>query len=576
MRNTKCFDDVSIIQRISLWVLITIGIETVLYYADWWLQPQHRRSIFFFLLLTLAVFHGLYRSLINWFYFLFIKGTVPREAAAGKTVDVFTTAMPGEPYAMYEKTLAAITTMRYPHQSWLLDGGNDPSLRKLCESLGIEHVDCRNITGAKAGKINYTLERSRGEFVLVIDPDHIPRPDFLDQVIGQFDDPDVGFVQVVQGYYNQDESMVARAGAEQTYSFYSPTMMGMNGLGTTVAIGANCTFRRKALESIGGHAVDLAEDLVTSLRLHAQGWKSIYVPQRLSLGLNPADLHSYFKQQLKWSTGMFNAFFGEYFRLFTRFRFTQKLHYFFAGTYYFDGLAAAIMSLLPIVFLFFGLWAIEMDLGEFLLHVLPYGAMTFFIAWYVQRWYRHPSEKGLLWRGMFLKKGSWPIYLLGLFYCITRTKVPYLPTPKTTERGIFTNLVVPRLIMPVSGVFEFTGFWNSGTVSMLVLASIALGVLTYLALNITKLRSEDSFIGGEKMQERANYPVTEFYKTFSEFRFLSFMYRKAQDKWFDVYELSKQFVLMMSHKLSEAHTGVLPGYILWVVAGLIIMLLIMI
>jgi multicomponent Na+:H+ antiporter subunit A len=143
--------------------------------------------------------------------------------------------------------------------------------------------------------------------------------------------------------------------------------------------------------------------------------------------------------------------------------------------------------------------------------------------------------------------------------------------------GVFaTNLVVPRLIMPVSEAFEFTGFWDSGTVSLLVLASFAVGVITYLALNIKKLRAEDSFIGGEKMQEKANYQTTEFYKTFSEFRFLSFMYRKAQDKWFDIYELSKQFVLWMSHKLSEAHTGVLPGYVLWVVAGLIIMLLIMI
>jgi multicomponent Na+:H+ antiporter subunit A len=54
------------------------------------------------------------------------------------------------------------------------------------------------------------------------------------------------------------------------------------------------------------------------------------------------------------------------------------------------------------------------------------------------------------------------------------------------------------------------------------------------------------------------------------------MYKKAEEKWFDIYELSKQFVLWVSHQFSEAHTGVLPGYILWVFAGLIIMLLIMI
>ena len=35
------------------------------------------------------------------------------------------------------------------------------------------------------------------------------------------------------------------------------------------------------------------------------------------------------------------------------------------------------------------------------------------------------------------------------------------------------------------------------------------------------------------------------------------MYKKAEEKWFDIYDLSKQFVLWLSHQLSEAHTGVL-------------------
>ena len=143
--------------------------------------------------------------------------------------------------------------------------------------------------------------------------------------------------------------------------------------------------------------------------------------------------------------------------------------------------------------------------------------------------------------------------------------------------GVFaTNIVVPQLIMPASGIFKFTGFWNSGFVSLLVLSSIVIGIITYLALNIKKLRSEENFIGGEKIHDQTGYPTPEFYKTFNEFRFLSFMYKKAQDKWFDLYDLSKQFVLWLSHKLSEAHTGVLPGYVIWVFAGLIIMLLIMI
>jgi multicomponent Na+:H+ antiporter subunit A len=143
--------------------------------------------------------------------------------------------------------------------------------------------------------------------------------------------------------------------------------------------------------------------------------------------------------------------------------------------------------------------------------------------------------------------------------------------------GVFaTNFIVPKLFMPISGNFVFTGFWNSGFVSMLVLASFLIGLIIYLVFNIKRFRTEDNFIGGERFQEQTSYPATEFYKTFSEFRFFSVMYKRAREKWFDIYDLGKEFVLWLSHKLSEAHTGVLPDYVIWVFAGLIVMLLIMI
>jgi formate hydrogenlyase subunit 3/multisubunit Na+/H+ antiporter MnhD subunit len=107
-----------------------------------------------------------------------------------------------------------------------------------------------------------------------------------------------------------------------------------------------------------------------------------------------------------------------------------------------------------------------------------------------------------------------PLTVLSLF-CITA--------------GIFaTDIVVPKLLMPVSGEFQFTGFWNSSLVSLLVLASFVLGGIIYLATRLRKLRTEDSFIGGEKLQGETGYPTTEFYKTISELGFFSWMYKKAE------------------------------------------------
>ena len=99
-------------------------------------------------------------------------------------------------------------------------------------------------------------------------------------------------------------------------------------------------------------------------------------------------------------------------------------------------------------------------------------------------------------------------------------------------------------------------------VSSLVIVSILAGIIVYLSLNIKKFRTEDSFIGGERIQDRTQYPTTEFYKTLGEFRFLSTIYKKAEEKWFDIYDLCRSFVLWVSHLFSEAHTGVLSGYII--------------
>jgi formate hydrogenlyase subunit 3/multisubunit Na+/H+ antiporter MnhD subunit len=143
--------------------------------------------------------------------------------------------------------------------------------------------------------------------------------------------------------------------------------------------------------------------------------------------------------------------------------------------------------------------------------------------------------------------------------------------------GVFaTGFIVPKLFMPVSGVFQFTGIWNSSFVSFLVLISIILGIVIYLITSTKRFRTEDSFIGGEKTQDETSFSTTEFYKTITEFPAFSWIYRKAEERWFDIYELSKQFVLRLSHELSEAHTGILTGYVIWVFAGVIIMLLIMI
>ncbi len=463
--------------RILFAILTILAIEAALYWADYWFFGGHRVNIFLFILLSYAVFRGVVRSVISWIFFQFIAIPSLHTSTTHRTVDIFTTAMPGEPCDMFRTTLIAMQKITHPHTSYLLDGSDDPQLKSLCSELGVGHINCKGVPGAKAGKINYCLKNfSKAELVLVLDPDHIPEPDFLDRTLPYFNDEKVGFVQVVQAYYNADKNVVAHAAAEQGFGFYGPLQMGLSGLDSAIAIGANCTFRRAALDSIDGHAVHLAEDACTSLRLHAAGWKGRYVPYRASYGLVPEDLASFFKQQIKWAKGMFDLLLHEYPKAFFNLNIQQKIYYLFAGTFYLNGAVTLLTIILPVIFIFFKIYAIEMPISGYFLHITPYVIASLMLSMYIQRWYSAPQEKGFPWRSMFLEKGTWHIYTLALFYSLTGKNIVWIPTPKSGSEKTSITLVLPHIIaillscMSIAFVLTTYPRIDSGTQLMMVFA----------------------------------------------------------------------------------------------------------
>jgi len=477
-------------ERLVLAVLLFLGLQSVVYFGQWWFRLDHVNNVALFILLSLATWYGISRLLIGWYNAFHLDQPEPVAAPPGLRVAVFTTSSPGEPYEMFVRTLAALRDVRYPHTTYLLDDTRDPRFAELARQMGAVHLEIIGVPGAKAGKINRALEMTDEDFILVLDPDHIPFPEFLDHVLGYFADEKIGFVQVSQAYYNSPQSYVARAAAEQTFAFYGPTMQGMHGTGTTVAIGANCTFRRKALESIGGHGIGLAEDLVTSIRLHAAGWKSAYVPEVLSRGLVPADLDSFLRQQLKWSRGVHDVLFREYPRAFRRLTTHQKISYLMIGSYYVVGLTTLIYLSIPLIYLWFGAQPAIILLAEYVEHALPIGVLGALIYRFVQRWLCDPvRERGWHWRGTLLKIGSWNVYLRGLVLAVRGVDVPYIPTRKERHRGRFWSLArVPLLTVALSIVtIAWTIFRQLYLVpesEVLITTEVTVGMVLFLMINI--------------------------------------------------------------------------------------------
>jgi len=481
--------------KVELWIirtLVLIGVLSLLNFFCFFFQQEYRGFLPLFIPLCVIFLYGACRKVYLWYHYIDISVPKPPKLKNDWKVDILTTYFPGEPYEMVLKTLKAIQNIDYPHTTYLCDESNDFFLKKECEKLGVVHVTRNNRKDAKAGNINNALKQATGDICVILDPDHIPKPHFLASILPHFEDESIGFVQIVQGYYNKYETLVARGAAEQTFQFYGPMMMTMNSYGTVNAIGANCTFRRAALNSIGGHAPGLAEDLHTAMLLHAKGWKSVYVPEFLAKGLVPSDLASYYKQQLKWSRGTFELLYSVYPKIFRRLSTRQKIHYALLPFHYFIGLIYLLSFLIPILSLFLSKMPWTGNIFYFIAMSVPVFMSSFLIRTYIQKWVIEENERGFHMVGGILQIISWWVYFLGIIYTLTRKNIPFLPTPKSEQKVVDFRILIPNLLVGLlSSAAIFYGLRQDLTpfsIVMALFAALNAGFMffsVYLAVSVT-------------------------------------------------------------------------------------------
>lgn len=473
-------------QKWILRTLIFIGLGGMAFFIHAITRQEVIAYAPLYYLLLASLLFICFKVAYEWYHYFSIDvpNTPPLERSF--TVDVLTTYVPGEPYEMVIHTLEAIQAIEYPHETYLCDEGDDPYLKRECERLGVHHVTRIEKKDAKAGNINNALRTAAtGEICLVLDPDHVPAPDFFEHVLPHFQDPKVGFVQVVQAYDNIYQNMVAKGSAQQTFQFYGPIMMSSHHYGTAQAIGANCTFRRAALDSIGGHAAGLAEDMNTSMHLHAEGWQSVYVPRVLTRGLVPDTISAYYKQQLKWSRGVMELLVTTYRQKFWQFSGRQRLYYGFAPGFYLSGFVYAINFLIPIISLIMGVLPMQLGLAKFLLMASPFILSTLVIRHYVQSWVMEEDERGFHVQGGLLFIGAWWIHILGVVFTFLRRKVPYNPTPKDGREEDLLRLNLPNMTLAIFSIGAIIyGLYQDFNPYSLIMAGFAALNVLILSFNL--------------------------------------------------------------------------------------------
>jgi cellulose synthase (UDP-forming) len=298
------------------------------------------------------------------------------------SVDVFVPTY-DESVGLLRKTVIAAREMRLPHQTWVLDDGRRSEVRQMCEELGVGYLTRSSNEHAKAGNINAALARTSGELVVVLDADFIALPHLLERTLGHFERDDrLAFVQLPQTFYNVDSVQHvdhgSRSGWHEQSLFYDVIQPGKNRWNAAFWCGSPAVIRRAALEAVGGAATStITEDILTSMRLHAAGWHSLYHNEVLAVGIAPGDLDGFRTQRLRWAQGSMQILRSRENPLLKRgLSAAQRINYFASMTTYFQALQLAVFVLMPLLILLSGQPPITNFGGAFFLRFIPYIAIT--------------------------------------------------------------------------------------------------------------------------------------------------------------------------------------------------------
>jgi cellulose synthase (UDP-forming) len=189
--------------------------------------------------------------------------------------------------------------MRYPAQKlnvYVLDDGGthdklhqpDPARRQtvawrasriknIASRYGAHYLARQKNIHAKAGNLNDALPLTQGNFIVVLDCDHVPTADFIERTLGFFlEDEKLFLVQTAHNFVTPDplerNLLTDAQSPAENEKFYYATMPGLDYWGAAFFCGSAAMLRRSALDDIGGFSTStLTCDHYFLSRVNGQG-----------------------------------------------------------------------------------------------------------------------------------------------------------------------------------------------------------------------------------------------------------------------------------------------------------------
>ena len=238
--------------------------------------------------------------------------------------------------------------------------------------------------------------------------------------------------------------------------------------------------------------ISVTEDMSTSMRLHAMGWRSVYHHEILAKGLAPEDLKTMLTQRLRWAQGTIQVMLRESPLRLPGLTLGQRLMYFATMWSYLAGFAAVPYLAAPVIFLVLGILPVQSLSSEFFARFVPFMALNqllFIVA----------ARGAKTWRGQQYSLALFPTWIKA---CTTAAAnvwfgrpLGFAVTPKARQEGGDALLVLkPQAV--VAGIL--VGATAIGTARLLAGQAEQLGTLVNMVWTAYDLLALSVLVGAAR------------------------------------------------------------------------------
>ncbi|WP_415856936.1 glycosyltransferase family 2 protein, partial [Sinomonas sp. G460-2] len=191
--------------------------------------------------------------------------------------------------------------------------------------------------------------------------------------------------------------------------------------------------------------ISVTEDMSTSMRLHASGWRSIYHHEVLAVGLAPEDLPAMLTQRMRWAQGTVQVMLRENPLTMRGLSWPQRILYFATMWSYLSGFAAVVYFAGPLAYLLFGVLPVTALDTSFFERFVPFMVLNQILFVLV-------AQGAKTWRGQQYSLALFPTWIRA---CTTAAAnvwfgrpLGFSVTPKSRgERRAALPLVWPQAVL---------------------------------------------------------------------------------------------------------------------------------